>query len=168
MGLDDLQGMDKPDNVGGRPPKEEQEDEYGRSLPGDPLIMDKDDEEWWEEVIDEVVEDGQGIEDAIPEISNYIYVNPIEVRKMLEDHGFIENDWDEYIESRREKMGNDHLLDSRIPGYGGSSSATKRKSGGKDPDWLEEIQENRSSEESSNTTPDSGLGSLLNDATNGS
>lgn len=127
MGLNDIVPDDAGEAKGGRPPKKD----IGqtREVYGDPFIPEKDNEEWWQEKVDEIVlgddlfgeetpnsmeEMGmEELEKRLAELSDHIAVNPLDVRTKLDEHGIYETDWSEYMESHAE-----YYLDSRIPGRG--------------------------------------------------
>lgn len=98
MGLQELDGMDTPDNKGGRPPKSDEEQSRGREVKGEAFLPSKDDEEWWREKFNRFTEENSNIGDAITQLSDFIMVHPLEVRKRLEDYGIHETDWEEYVE----------------------------------------------------------------------
>lgn len=87
MGLNDLPGMDTPQKVGGRPPKEEEEDEYEkREAHGDPYTPEKDDEEWWRDIYDGYV-DGDGIDPSeMALMAHHTHLHPWKVMEHLDEH----------------------------------------------------------------------------------
>lgn len=130
MGLDNFNIA--PDNKGGRKPKEEKDGKRAlRSGEGRSYVRDQSrGEEWWLEVLSGALGresiNGDTIEDMENDISvlaDYIHTNPLLVWKKLDEHGFIDMDWDEYREYYT-----DRLMDARVPGgpevTGGGTSTT--------------------------------------------
>lgn len=97
MGLNDLDGMDVPDNKGGRPSKTE-EDSNGRKYDGDALTLDKDSEDWWRVKFNNFKNDYNDVDEAIQALSDHVAVFTREVRVTLDDYGIYETDWEEWIE----------------------------------------------------------------------
>lgn len=101
MGIEDFRVA--PDNKGGRPTKEEQEEEEtrGRIAYGDPALPSKDKEDWEDaldtlgiDTIEENLYDGDTIgSDEIGELSNYAHLFPWNTRVLLELHGIYETNW---------------------------------------------------------------------------
>lgn len=99
MGIEDFKVA--PDNPGGRPTKEEREEEDGlRDMYGDPYTPNKGDE-WWEEKIDEVLasseiptDDFGDFVDATRILSDWTHISTIEVWKQLKEYELAEFDWE--------------------------------------------------------------------------
>lgn len=141
MGVMDLDGMDVPDNKGGRPEKDEEEkDEHGHiQAEGDPFTSEKNEEAWWQEKVDDYIgvfgempetfDEGR---EMVMEIADITHLNPINVRLYLDEHGVFETDWDEY----RDEM-SASSVDMRVPGSSrpapvkttSTSTSTKTNSG---------------------------------------
>lgn len=90
MGLEDLPGMDKDDNVGGRPPKEESDDGYGQEARGNPYTPDKDSEDYWDEIYDEFVSGDEPDIDEIARMADHAHVVPWCVVEKLDEYGIYE------------------------------------------------------------------------------
>lgn len=146
MGLEDFNIA--PDNKGGRKKKEEKQDNSPRTrmVDGEAFTMEDDTKEWWQEQLRaEVVEQsGDNIEEKIPTLAGYVFMNPVSVRIKLEEHEIHETDWDQYVEDHPVYEEDQRILDHLGEVDNSSSSST---------DFL-------SSEESE----DSGLASLVKDA----
>lgn len=151
MGLQDLDGMDVPDNKGGRPPEEDKEEQWSGSTPGDPYIPYKDDEEWWRDKFETAKQKTDDIDAAVTEVSRIIHVNPIEIRKRLSEYDIYDTDWDEY----RDKY-DVHEEDLRIPGVEVTSVGIRRIE-----KMFSSTSSSSSSSSSSNNEPSSGLSSML-------
>lgn len=119
MGLDDLSGMSIPDNKGGRPSKDEQEDEHVRIAEGDPHTSAKEDEDWWYQIHAKFDAEADNERELIELISQHVFINPISVRRKLQQYDIYETDWEELIE--KYPM---YKNDARIPGNELNSSGT--------------------------------------------
>lgn len=119
MGLDDLDGMDIPDNKGGRPPKKDNDDKRKRKGGGDPFTSNKGGEDWWEHKFNRFMQDHDSADEAIEALGDHIAVSPIEVRRKLTEFDVFETDWDEYLEKY-----SIYANDSRIPTVSGGSSSS--------------------------------------------
>lgn len=120
MGIMDLEGMDVPDNKGGRPPKNDDNYSEDRGVehaytPG------LDSEEWWLDRVNdrtspEELEEMDMFDrmETIGLISHDTASDPFFVRRKLAEHGIYDTDWDTYIEWRREDTGRG-FWDCRIP-----------------------------------------------------
>lgn len=120
MTIDDLI-PDKEINVGGRPPKTEEEknesnNKYaGRSPDGRAFTENCDNKEWWIETLEECIGatklpyNDDERKKAILELAEYTYLFPIEVRTQLEKHGIYEFDWKGYIAHRPHLFNNPRL-----------------------------------------------------------
>lgn len=120
MGIDSFNIA--PDNKGGRPSKEEQEEEETvERYSGRVYVASEADENWWKETINELFGgidlhtlDKEELRDKITELSDFTHTNPVEIRKELEEHKLIGDEWEEYVEQSP-----DHTLDGRVPGVEG-------------------------------------------------
>lgn len=100
MGIDDFKVA--PDNPGGRPPKEEQEEEDSlREVYGDPYSPDKSDADWWQEKLDEALASGEIPTDNFNDfikassiVADWVHISTIEVLKQLKKEEVIEFDWE--------------------------------------------------------------------------
>lgn len=149
MGVWELDGMDKEDSKGGRPPKDDQTDSK-EPINTHPLTADDDPEELTAQVIvEEIVGDP---EDKIGYIAEHLAISPIEVRKILEEIGHLETDWEEYTD--KYKICED---DARIPTNEISSSSVIRD------EWKQTDDEVVFTDEDSSSRVDesSGLGAML-------
>lgn len=116
---------------GGRPKSKEIGEPV--SVEGKPYTDENDSTDWWEEILSDVAEDEpiledksldeldfQKVVDVVGQVSDYVYLAPVDVRKKLSEHDIYETDWEQYIEYH-----NDVLLDARVPHYDGDSYTTK-------------------------------------------
>lgn len=118
MGLDDLPGMDIPDNKGGRPEKTE-EGPNTRAVDGDPFTQHKDEKDWWRVVFNRFVTGDELSIDELAEIADYTHVSPWTVVEKLDQYGIKEmedGDW-------RDDYPTDGIL-------GSGTSSTRSSSGG--------------------------------------
>ena len=117
MGLNDLDGMDTPDNKGGRPSKTEKQSRESR-FDGDALTVEKDHEDWWRHKFNRFKEEYDDMDEAIPALADHVAVFPREVRVKLEDYGIYETDWEAYIEKypdmKRDTVIKDKLIEAGI------------------------------------------------------
>lgn len=118
MGLEEFDIA--PDNKGGRKPKEEEDGKRAlRDGEGRSYVQDQSrGEDWWLEVMQSSLNrqsiEGETIEEMENDISvlaDYIHTNPLLVWKKLDEHGFIDMDWEEYRDYYSER-----LMDARVPG----------------------------------------------------
>lgn len=116
MGLDDLEGMDTPDAVGGRPPKEEEE-EYSWNPDGEPFNPKDDTRGWWDKVIGESVDGGEvsgqfeeGFQKDLEDLSDHVHLDLITTRRKLDEHDIVDIDWAHYLGHNPHRSG-----DWRLP-----------------------------------------------------
>ena len=160
MALSDLEGMDTPDNTGGRPEKEEQEDETLRDVAGQPLVKGNDTEDWWQEQLDQIMMNKDSVEDAIPALAGRAFVHPIVARKKLEMHGIHETDWKVYVEEYP-MYEDDERIASRLRAVGVKSD-TASSAGSSSGDGVKLFDSSDDSDDdSSDDSPSSGLSSLI-------
>lgn len=92
MGIEDFKVA--PDNKGGRPSKEEQEEEHtGLQHVGDPFYHAKDSEEYWQEIWDSNVDGEEPTSREIASICDYTHLFPWDVKVYVEKWGIYEFDW---------------------------------------------------------------------------
>lgn len=93
MGIEDFRVA--PDNKGGRPTKEEQEEEEHSGLRsvGDPFYPAKDTEEYWREIWDRYVDGEDPSSQDIASICDYTHLFPWDVKVYIEKWGIYEFDW---------------------------------------------------------------------------
>lgn len=150
MGLNDLEGMDVPDNKGGRPTKDEEDDTRGRTAEGDGLTLKKETKDWWRMKFKKFKNEEDDVDDAIMEMAEHISVSPIIARKKLQEYDLYETDWEEYIEKYTI-----YENDLRIPINEASGTGTAGLSGL----FSDPITSNSSS--SNDDEPSSGLSSMI-------
>lgn len=101
MGLDDLPGMDAEQNVGGRPPQDDDEDDFSsKDVNGKPYyqqtiqsgdeVKEVDDEGFWQSVYDQFVSGDELTDDELARICDYTHTLPWTVREKLDEHGIHE------------------------------------------------------------------------------
>lgn len=122
MGLKDLDGMDIPDNKGGRPEKDEDEDQFSGREKEHAFNPNKDNPDWWlirvRQRIDEDKLDSASFEkmmQVIGEVAEETHMNPIDVRKKLDEHEVYETDWERYREWELDTVAHGESPDSRVP-----------------------------------------------------
>lgn len=133
MGLRDLI-PDDTGGTGGRP----KESGVGstREVYGEPFLPEKDNTFWWEEQVEEVTGGLSSFtsfeENAkkIGELSDWVGLHPVEVRKKLSEYNIYETDWEEYIEYY-----SDEVLDGRVPGYEDDFSPDIQSNPWDDTEW---------------------------------
>lgn len=151
MGLNDLNGMDIPDNKGGRPSKDDNEEQHARIAAGDPHTLDKDEEDWWYQKYTKYVMEADSVDEAITLIAENTFVNPIEIRKKLDEFGIHETDWDNYIDTHPA-----YENDARIPGNELNESYSTGMSS-----RLDDVMGTASSSNNDDDGPSDGLSSLM-------
>ena len=147
MALDDLPGMDIDDNRGGRPRSEE--DVTKDPVNDFPYTQQKNPHEQVKRLANyQILGD---IEDNIPKLSEYLAVNPVQVRILLEEVDELETNWEQYIENNPV-----YENDSRIPinEEPSSSSGTLRS-------WKDAGDEKTFADTADDSTMDSGLSAML-------
>jgi len=160
MGLSDLEGMDTPDNTGGRPTKEEQEDETLRDVTGEPFVKGNDTQDWWQEQLEEVMTEKESIEEAIAGLAGRAFVHPIVARKKLEMHGIYETDWEAYIEEYPAYEDDERIVSRlRAAGVKTDDDADDNSSPESGVQLFETSSD--SDDNSSDDSPSSGLSSLI-------
>lgn len=158
MGLNELDGMDTPDNLGGRPTKEKEKSKRVREVEGHPHTMNKESADWWRVKFNKWKDEADNIWETIKMLADDVSINPITVRKILEKHDIYHTNWDEYV--KRYPIYED---DARIPGNeisGGDSSDVARRlddvfGESSSPTFTE------SSDDDDDNEPSEGLSSLM-------
>lgn len=164
MGLDQLDGMDTPDNKGGRPPKEEQETKRSRTPDGDPLTIKTDREDWINHKFNVHLGDteDEDEDEAIISMANELHVHPIVIRKRLEQYDIYETDWEKYIE-KYPMYKKDLRIRGRLEKAGVDTPSTGSSSGvSSDLDRIfDDVDTSSSSSEDDDMS--SGLSSMIED-----
>lgn len=150
MGLDELDGMGVPDNKGGRPTKDEEEETHGRTAEGDALTLKKETEDWWRMKFNRFKQETDDVDEAIKEMAEHISVSPIIARRKLQEYELHETDWEEYIEKYTI-----YENDLRVPIVEADGSSTANLSGL----FSDPITETTSSDD--DDEPSSGLSSMI-------
>lgn len=111
MTIDDLI-PDKELNLGGRPPKEETEEE---DLDNKVFTADSGGEEWWRSIMKQCLDSEEFPEnseyEAISKLADFVFIFPVEVRTELDKHDIFETDWKTYLANRPHLFGDPRLPD---------------------------------------------------------
>lgn len=151
MGLDDLNGMDVPDNEGGRPEKSEESGRSARTPMDAASLEDIKSEGWWNVEFNSLLKEYDDVDDVVMELQRRTYLGPIEIRIRLEEYDIHETDWEAYVEKYPVRK-----KDSRVPGNTLSSSGTAGMSS-----RLDDVFDGTSSDSDNDDGPSDGLASLM-------
>lgn len=95
MGLDELEGMDGPEDLRGKTTKKTDDTEQSTSFEN-PYTADKDGEEYWKEIYNKFGNGGGLNNQTLADICNHVHTSPWLVKKKLHQHGIVsvkEDQW---------------------------------------------------------------------------